>query len=104
MNEMVFSPGDIVVLTKDHPDDNETLVAGCTGTVLRDQGDISLSNWVNVCWDKEIDGGHNCEGLCRHGYGWNVPREALRLFSLREIKKSDVASEKDLIALFQMDA
>ena len=96
---VLFSVGDVVELIEDHPDDNEDLYAGCTGTVVGDRGG---GEWVNVEWDDEICGGHNCEGKCRDGHGWNVPRKVIRLVFTTEVEDSDIATREDLLELFQV--
>ena len=63
----MFNAGDRVVCIVDHPDDNETLIAGYLGTVCR----MLSSKPIGVRWDEDIDG-HDCGGCCECGYGWFV--------------------------------
>lgn len=61
-----FSVGDRVVSTANHPDGNEDIVVGSTGTVC------CITDRIGVRWDEEIEGGHGAEGHCEYGYGWFV--------------------------------
>lgn len=67
---MNFKPGDRVQYPDDKYVDYERL-RGLTGTVLKtfmgESRDVT-----SVRWDVPIPGGWTCNGLCEHGYGWNV--------------------------------
>jgi len=63
----MFEIGGRVVCVVDHPDGNEDLIVGCTGTVCEIR-----SNVVGVRWDNEIWRGHNCGSKCDNGHGWRV--------------------------------
>lgn len=69
-----FNVNDRVVAIVDSPADNDSIHAGDAGTVCRRQGG---DGWVGICWDKPVDGGHDCGGNCEYGYGWMVPGAAL---------------------------
>ena len=71
-----FKAGDLVVLTRNHPDSNHILIAGCTGTVLKTPK--LVTDWISVCWDMDVDG-HDCDGLCERGHGWRTAREYLEV-------------------------
>lgn len=77
-----FHIGDRVTLLEDHPDGNEDLYAGATGTVLvvYDPDDVGMGDipWVGVRWDDPIDGGHTLNGECEDEHGWNVSIDILR--------------------------
>lgn len=73
---MMFLRGDRVVCTADEPDGNVNIHNGDTGVVLADQR--LGSDWVKVRWDHAV-GGHDCDRLCEHGYGWETPEDYLRL-------------------------
>lgn len=70
-----FNIGDRVICLVDSPADNSSIHEGDTGTVcnIEDWDD----DWVGVCWDKPVDGGHDCRGDCEYGYGWGVPPATL---------------------------
>lgn len=97
-----FHNGDRVMLTHDHPDNNEDLVYGDTGTVVRDKGheEDNEEYWVSVRWDKKLGRGHDCNrpNLCNYGYGWNVDRDYITLLDScsDEGTEYDVEPEYDL--------
>ena len=77
-----------------HPDDNDELFVGVGGTVCgEDQGG---SYWVPVCWDIMTERGHDCNGECEFGYGWNVSREDIVPEKIREIRDADIAELSDI--------
>ncbi len=69
-----FQIDDRVVLLIDHPDNNDDLSVGATGTVcdiwkrLDDEGPA-----IGVEWDFQSRSFHRCNGSCADGYGWYVP-------------------------------
>ena len=93
---MKFSVGDRVVLVADHPDDNDTLVAGCEGTVVKDQG--HENNAINVEWDIYC-GGHNCSGYAVDGYGWMVIPTEIKKIPDKEMTPID---SKDLSSFLEI--
>ncbi|MDX1279240.1 hypothetical protein [Oceanihabitans sediminis] len=54
---------------------------GDTGTIIY----YHDSDYISVKWDRNI-GGHDCDGKCKQGYGWNVTQ--------REIKSLRVSNWK----------
>lgn len=65
--------GDRVVCIESHPDGNQDIIAGSTGTVCV----ISRSTGrIGVNWDEPIERGHVCvydaKGWCESGHGWWV--------------------------------
>ena len=99
-----FKKGDRVILTRDHPDDNEDLVAGCTGTVMtvyaQDYGDEDI--WCGVWWDNKIERGHTLDDeSAPDGYGWNVPQEFLNRD--RDIDDDIIAGEDELFAFIGIE-
>lgn len=86
----LYSVGDRVELIDDCPDDNEDLVIGICGTVC-DEDVGGRDVWVPVCWDIAVTRGHDCNGKCESGHGWNVPRSYIRLVSLADINDEDIA-------------
>lgn len=64
-----FKLGDRVIVTRRHPQGNETLCPGDMGTVCN----ISSSSIhpIGVQWDRSVSG-HNCDKCCTTGYGWYV--------------------------------
>lgn len=85
---IVYSIGDRVELLMDNPDHNDELVQGTTGTVCNE--DRGGEYWVPIRWDIMTRKGHDCDGECENGYGWNVPREYIMLVS-QEIDDADIA-------------
>lgn len=85
---MIFKDGDRVVLLEDNPDGNTSMKAGLSGTVVGE----TARGWVSVCWDEEISGGHDCNGLCDHKYGWNVDPSWINLLAEREVVDDDIAN------------
>lgn len=91
----LFCEGDRVVLVEDHPDDNDDLIIGCTGTVMTtwDEDDP----WCGVWWDEKIERGHTLRGdVAPPGYGWNVSASVLRLLPEKEIPEEDIQDEEGL--------
>lgn len=92
-----YQVGDRVVLLKDHPDNNEILFAGMMGQVCR-ADDGENHRWISVCWDEWV-GGHSCSCACEEGYGWEVPREQLRLWELPEVEDASIAGLAEIFSL-----
>ena len=60
----MFQIGDRVACLVDHPDGNQHIVVGSTGTIC------SFNGRVGVCWDDDV-GGHRCDSdICIYGHGW----------------------------------
>lgn len=60
----------------DNPDDNPDIVQGSSGTVcVVDDG----APRIGVEWDFQLEGGHNCNGRCKQGYGWYVDISDVRV-------------------------
>lgn len=94
---MKFEVGDRVEAIVDHIADNETLLKGDTGTIVRVwEG----GNTVGVCWDFPIKSGHGCGGYCGRGYGWNVHTGDLKKSSQKMLVSGDIeVEESELILL-----
>lgn len=87
-----FLLGDRIMLVKDHPDGNMDLVVGARGYVCsEDRG-----NWIPVCWDYEIEAGHDCDGECEDGHGWCVSHDDIVLEEIAEIDDEDIADDSEL--------
>ncbi len=101
-NVVWFEEGDRVVLTHDHPDENETLVQGMMGVVVEDTAE-SPRTWVHVCWDAEIARGHDAgrPDKCPNGHGWNVDRGYLECVSFYDDADTDydLEPEQELMSM-----
>ena len=101
MNKRFFKVGDRVSLTVDHPDNNQDLVIGNTGTVVDcdtyEDEDYKYMN-VGVEFDNKIKGGHNCCGHCADSYGWYVHATEICLVAEEEYDMIAV-SDEELAAL-----
>lgn len=75
---MEFKVGDRVLCVAKY-DGNESIV-NMTGTVLQLQ-----PHWVSIEYDELVDEGHDCDGLCTYGYGWNTGYECLELYKEPEL-------------------
>lgn len=64
-----FSVNDRVRSLVDHPDGNERIHRGDTGTVLGCDKRVYY-----VRWDHNV-GGHTCGNRCESGFGWNMSEE-----------------------------
>lgn len=75
--EFEYKVGDRVRCVVDAPDGREELTSGCMGTVV---GMFKLDDIIvyKVRWDAYIRG-HDCNGLCDKGYGWNVYEDEIEL-------------------------
>lgn len=85
MNINEFKVGDRVVMVGNYYEYDASLgfMEGC-GTVDGDTGTIcgilsEAHGIFHVKWDRKIKGGHDCDGNCKFGYGWNVYARMLRV-------------------------
>lgn len=62
--------GQRIEVVVNHPDDNEELIIGDRGTIKRVMSNLTYA--VSVEFDRPISGGWDCNGYCKHGYGWNL--------------------------------
>ena len=69
----MFRVGNRIRAIVDHPEGNHHIHEGDTGVVL-----ASNSNYTKVRWDHDVHG-HDCDGLCEDGYGWNVYNSTIEL-------------------------
>jgi len=79
--ESCFHIGDRVVAVVDHPDNNECIVCGSTGTVR--SIDEPRESVIGVEWDMDVNG-HGLsdeygEDRCKYGYGWNVESDDIEV-------------------------
>ena len=54
-------------------------LVGLKGTILHN---YAFSTAIK--WDKDM-GGHDCDGLCKDGYGWEVHNRHIRLLPQNDI-------------------
>lgn len=99
MAKVKFQVGDRVVLLVDHPDNNNYLVAGCTGTVCKVF--TSIPDTFGVDWDDDIEG-HSCDGTCNDRHGWNVDVGDIERLVVRDITDEDLADMPDVRSLFSV--
>ena len=77
-----FRVGDRVVMVGNYYEHESGFVGlgtvdGDTGTIC---GIFSEAHGIyHVKWDRKIKGGHNCDGHCKFGYGWNVSERMIRV-------------------------
>lgn len=69
-----FRIGDLVALNCYKPDGNSAIKMGDIGTVVWIRDGVN----IGVDWGKDVDG-HDCEGHCEYGRGWNVNETRLTL-------------------------
>lgn len=98
MNKRFFEVGDRVSLTVDHPDNNQDLMIGNTGTVV-DYDPSDGSEIIGIEFDNKIKGGHFCNGNCVDGYGWYVHTTEICLASEDEEYDMIAVSDEELAAL-----
>lgn len=89
MNINEFKVGDRVVMVGNYFEYDASFASlGFTkgsGTVDGDTGTIcgilseAPARIFHVKWDREIKGGHDCDGNCKFGYGWNVSARMIRV-------------------------
>lgn len=72
-----FHVGDIVEAAVDYPEYNDFILTGDIGTICCFEH--GSRGRIGVSWEKEFDGGHNCNGNCENGHGWYVPSDTIRL-------------------------
>ena len=90
-----YEVGDRVILVIDHPDRNQSLVAGMTGTVCANYR--TERGWVPVNWDSEIERGHNCSSSCPSGHGWNTHPDYLEMLALSGDDEINASGESDMM-------
>jgi len=88
----IFKIGDRITWEKRQ--DNK-FYKGLKGTVLQIAGgdDDPL---LRVKWDKNVDG-HNCYGLCKNGYGWEILSSKIRLVNQEKDSKKIKAKKARII-------
>ena len=86
-----FKIGDRVVLLN-YNSTFSNLKSGDTGTVCEIHG----KTFYGVNWDKEIKGGHSCDGKCPKGHGWRVSSSLIKKIENPEkiIKVGDLVKIK----------
>lgn len=68
-----FQVGDRVECIRPDPANN-LITIGMTGTVCQRGG----AAFIGVGWDEDVEG-HDCNGRCEFGHGWNIPADRIRL-------------------------
>lgn len=101
---MTFQVGDRVEALCDHPQRNDYIRCGWTGTVVKvDDGYPP----IGVRWDDgspayglETGNGrlHDCHGECEDGYGWFVSTEEIRIIEEFIVEDFDVTND-DIFAM-----
>lgn len=91
-----FNIGDRVVCLGNHPDSNDNIQIGSTGTVCRVVQDDDCGD-IGVCWDYDV-GGHDCKGACARGRGWFVRPYQIELDTTPD--ETFEFNEEDLKILF----
>lgn len=81
----MFHKGDRVISLVDHPNYNKFILSGSVGTVCG--LDMTL---IHVHWDEFVDG-HNCEGGCPYGHGWNVYPKNIDLLNEKQFEFDEQA-------------
>ena len=84
MNINEFKVGDRVVMVGNYYEYDAGLGLKGGGTVDGDTGTIcgilsEAHGIFHVRWDRKIKGGHDCDGHCNFGYGWNVSARMIRV-------------------------
>ena len=94
-DEMLLSVGNRVVVVCNHPEGNDTLTIGDTGTIL-----VVRDGYYGVEWDNPVEDGHSLDGEAESGYGWWVRPGHIVLLD-EEVEDYDMtpASDKELAAL-----
>lgn len=75
----MFSVGDQVVLIKSNGVNNSNIHVGDVGIVCNVLSG-TLNGVYGVDWGHDVDG-HDCEGTCDFGNGWNVYGSRIKLLS-----------------------
>jgi len=83
---MKFKIGYKIKVIKDNWNKN---ILGKTGKIIGHHG----HNIVKIEFDENM-GGHNCDGCCKHGYGWNIEKDDIVLIN-REITNWKKIIESD---------
>lgn len=85
-----FQVGDRVISAVDCPCNNDNIKAGDTGVVCAVDISNSEPDWtvVSVRWDKYVEG-HDCDGHCESGFGWNVVSDDIELETPDTIPDAD---------------
>ena len=96
MARQCFQVGDRVVYTSDSLSDN--LKVGDTGVVCTVEGSDFNPDWmlVGVRWDRYVEG-HDCDGNCDFGFGWNVTNDEI------ELDQPDMVPDADKVDAFLRD-
>lgn len=71
--------GDRVVCVVNYPDGNESIMKGCTGTIVV-YSHYQEKYSYGVEWDQPVNRGHSCHKKCKNGYGWMVHKSEVVLF------------------------
>ena len=66
---MDFQVGDRIRCITDSPEGNTEIHIGSEGTVV---GIFREMAYLKIRWDMPTGRGHDCDGLCEWGHGWNV--------------------------------
>ena len=76
MNKSEYEVGQRVELIVSRPGYNKVLDKGDRGTIVKVIYNYLMIGYTLLCvnWDKHCRG-HDCEGLCEDGFGWNVESE-----------------------------
>ena len=96
MTRRCFQVGDRVVYTADSWNDN--IEIGDTGVVCTVEGGDYNPDWmlIGVRWDKYVEG-HDCDGHCEFGFGWNVTSDEI------ELETPDMIPDADEVDAFIRD-
>lgn len=92
-----FQVGDRVVYTGVEAW-NDNIKAGDTGEVCAVDISNSDPDWaiISVRWDKYV-AGHDCDGNCDSGFGWNVSSDDI------ELQQPDMIPDADEVDAFLRD-
>ena len=96
MARQCFQVGDRVVYTSDSLYGN--IKGGDTGVVCVVEGSDFNPDWmlVGVRWDRYVEG-HDCDGNCDYGFGWNVTNDEI------ELEQPDMTPDVDEVDAFLRD-
>lgn len=87
-----FVIGDRVVAIESY--DNNDSIIGKAGTIMYIDGFREM----HVCFDEEIEYGHNLGGRCEDGHGWHMPARCLELFVEPDIEVMQTISYDEVMA------